>query len=288
MAYLSPLLLMQLRVALGQSHRILPVAGWTQLDLGARKTVVDVAVLDPLAAGGDGTEAVRGFLHRHPSVPVVLYIQLSPASLRAVVELAREAVIPVVLNRFDDERDRFRLLLEQLPHERFAEELLGRLGPALGLLPLPLASAVRQLVRRPHRFWSAQDLAVAAGCSRRSLYRQLEAAGFRSPRKLVQAARVLRAFVYLKDPGNLVEDVVTKLRYGSPHVFIRHTRETCGRTPSQLRRTMSGHDLVEILADRLLEPATGGVRPPVEGAGPAATKALQSWLPGGDAGHGES
>lgn len=258
-AYLPPLLLMQLRIALGQSHRIHPVADWAQLDLGVRRTVQDVAVIDPLVGGGDGVVAVRRFLQRHPSVPVILYVQLSPASLRAVVELAREAPLPVVLNRFDDEPARLRRLLERQPHERFAEELLERLAPALRELPLPLAGAIRELMRRPHRFWSAQDLAVAAGCSRRSLYRQLNAAGFHSPRKLLQAARVLRAFVYLKDPGNLVEDVVAKLRYGSSHVFIRHTRESCGRTPSELRRKVDGHDLVRALAEQLLE-QSGGAR----------------------------
>ena len=250
-AYLSPLLLMQLRVVLGQSHRLLPVADWRQLDLTVRRTVVDVAVLDPLADGSDGTAAVRAFQQRHPSVPLVLYIRLSPDSLRSVVALAHLGQPQVVLHRFDDEPERFRQLLERRPHERFAESLLVRLEPALGRLSLPLAGAVRLLFRQPHRIWSAQDLATAAGCPRRSLYRQLEMAGFHSPRQLVQAARLLRAFVYLKDPGNLVEDVVAKLRYGSSHVFIRHTRETCGLTPSALRGRVDGETLVETLVERL-------------------------------------
>ncbi|MHB1223684.1 MAG: helix-turn-helix transcriptional regulator [Gemmatimonadaceae bacterium] len=251
-AYLSPLLLMQLRVVLGQSHRLLPVADWRQLDLTVRRTVVDVAVLDPLADGSDGTAAVRAFQQRHPSVPLVLYIRLSPDSLRSVVALAHLGQPQVVLYRFDDEPERFRQLLERQPHERFAESLLERLEPALARLSVPMAGAVRLLFRQPHRIWSAQDLATAAGCPRRSLYRQLEAAGFNSPRQLVQAARLLRAFVYLKDPGNLIEDVVAKLRYGSSHVFIRHTRETCDITPSALRDRVDGQTLVERLAERLV------------------------------------
>lgn len=251
-AYLSPLLLMQMRVVLGQSHRLLAVADWRQLDLTVRRTVVDVAVLDPLADGSDGTAAIRAFQQRHPSVPLVLYIRLSPESLRSVVELAHMGKPQVVLYRFDDEPERFRQLLERQPQERFAESLLERLEPTLARLSVPLAGAVRVLFRQPHRIWSAQDLATAAGCPRRSLYRQLEVAGFHSPRQLVQAARLLRAFVYLRDPGNLIEDVVAKLRYGSSHVFIRHTRETCGLTPSALRDRVDGETLVERLAGRLL------------------------------------
>lgn len=257
-AYLSPLLLMQLRVVLGQSHRLIQVADWQQLDTTVRRTVVDVAVLDPLADGNDGTAEVSAFQQRHPSVPLVLYIRLSPASLRSVVSLAQHGQPQVVLNRFDDDPARFRQLLEGQPREKYAELLLVRLGPALSQLSLPLAGAVRLLFRQPHRIWSAQDLAIAAGSPRRSLYRQLEAAGFCSPRQLVQAARLLRAFVYLRDPGNLIEDVVAKLRYGSSHVFIRHTRETCGLTPSALRDRVDGDMLVERLSDRLLGPLAAG------------------------------
>lgn len=264
-AYLSPLLLMQLRVVLGQSHRLLAATDWRQLDLTVRRTVVDVAVLDPLADGSDGTAAVRAFQQRHPSVPLILYVRLSPDSLRSVVELAREGQPQVILYRFDDEPARFRQLLERQPHERFAESLLERLDPALSRLSLSLAGAVRLLFRQPHRIWSAQDLATAGGCSRRSLYRQLEAAGFHSPRQLVQAARLLRAFVYLRDPGNLVEDVVTKLRYGSSHVFIRHTRETCELTPSALRDRVDGETLVDRLARRLVGASAGAAAEPAGG-----------------------
>ena len=63
---------------------------------------------------------------------------------------------------------------------------------------------------------------------------------------------MLRAYLYLRNPGNLVEDVVAKLRYGSSHVFIRHTRETCGLTPSALRRGMEEPEFVALLTQRLL------------------------------------
>ena len=260
-AYLSPLLALQLRVVLGQTHRLVSVTEWPQIDLIVRRTVVDVAVLDPLADGADGTRAVLEFTRRHPSVPVVLYVALAPPSLRAVVQLARRGHAQVVLHRFDDEPARLRRLLERQPNERWAESLLARLAPAIGQLPLPLATAVRRLFREPHRIWNAQDLANVAGCSRRSLYRQLESGGFRSPRQLVQAARLLRAYVYLRDPGNLVEDVVTKLRYGSPHVLLRHTREICGLTPTAMRDRLDGTAIVSLLAERLLD---GGA--PVGGA----------------------
>ena len=254
LAHLPPVLLARLRVALGQHHRLLAADGWPTLDLLARRNVVSVAVLDPLCDGGGGEEgeAVRDFMSRHPSIPVVLYVALSPTSLRAVVQLARHGVETVAIHQFDDDPRRLRELLERQPGDAVTETLLAELAGPLGRLPPALAEAVRAMFRQPHRVWSAQDLALAAGLPRRTMYRQLEAAGFSSPRRLVQGARVLRAYLYLRNPGNLVEDVVAKLRYGSSHVFIRHTRETCGLTPSALRHGMEEPEFVALLTQHLL------------------------------------
>ena len=252
LSHLPPVLLARLRVALGQHHRLLAADGWPGLDLLARRNVVTVAVLDPLCNGVDGVEAVREFMSRHPSVPVVLYVVLSPASLKAVVRLAQYGVQTVVLHQFDDEPLRLREVLERQPGDTVTETLLHELAEPLQRLSPVLADAVREMFRQPQRVWSAQDLAAAAGLPRRTMYRQLEAAGFSSPRLLVQGARLLRAYLYLRNPGNLIEDVVAKLRYGSSHVFIRHTREACGLTPSALRRGVEEPDFVALLTQRLL------------------------------------
>ena len=251
-ALLPPVLLTQLRVALGSPHRLAAADSWAGLDRLVRRTAVDVVVLDPAVDGGSGVREVIGFLARHPSVPVVTYVMLTPSSLRAVVELARHGLQQVVLHRFDDAPERFRELLARQAGDAMTEELLAALAPPLGQLPPALAGAVKRMFRRPHLVWNAQDLAAAAGMPRRTLYRRLEAAGFASPRRLVQAARLLRAYVYLRDPGNLVEDVVAKLRYGSPHAFVRHTREACGLTPSALRREVEEAEFVALLRRRLL------------------------------------
>ena len=114
-ALLPPALLTQLRVALGPGHRVLAAEGWRELDALARRERVDVVVLDPQhAEGGAGAvEEVLGFAARHPSLPLVQYVVLTPASLRAVVELARHGHEQVVLHRFDDDPLRFRELLER-------------------------------------------------------------------------------------------------------------------------------------------------------------------------------
>ncbi len=252
-AFLPPPLLSQLRVTLGRTHRLHVAASWEALDTLTRRSRVDVLVVDPTAEGSpSGVAAVAELTARHPSLPIVPYVSLSPESLRAVVALARLGMEQVVLHRFDDEPTRFRELLERKAGDALTETLLAALGEPLGRLPMSLAAAVRHMFRQPHRVWTAQDLASSAGMPRRTMYRQLEAAGFASPRRLVQGARLLRAYLYLRDSGNLVEDVMVKLQYGSPHVLVRHTRETFGVTPSALRRDVDGPEVVARLAQRLL------------------------------------
>lgn len=252
-AFLPPPLLTQLRVALGRAHPLRVAATWEELDTLARRARVDVLVVDPTTDGpAPGVTAIVELAARHPSVPIVPYVALSPESLRAVVALAQAGVEQVVLHRFDDEPTRFRELLERRAGDALTETLLGALGAPLARLPLPLAAAVRRMFRQPHRVWTAQDLASSAGMPRRTMYRQLDAAGFASPRRLVQGARILRAYLYLRDSGHLVEDVMVKLQYGSPHVLVRHSRDTFGVTPSVLRRSVDGPEVVARLAQRLL------------------------------------
>lgn len=250
-AFLPSPLLMQLRVAMGRAHRVHAASSWTELEPLVRRA--DVLVVDPTADGAArGVVATMALAARHPSVPLVPYVALSPASLRAIVDLARLGVEQVVLHRFDDEPLRFRELLERRAGDALTETVLGELGAPLARLPPPLAAAVRQMFRQPHHVWTAQSLASSAGVPRRTMYRQLEAAGFSSPRWLVQGARVLRAYLYLRDSGHHVEDVIVKLRYGSPHALGRHTREAFGVTPSALRRTVDGPEVVARLVRRLL------------------------------------
>jgi transcriptional regulator GlxA family with amidase domain len=177
-----------------------------------------------------------------------------------VVTLARHGVSQVVLHRFDDEPGRFRQLLARQPAEPLGDAVLAQLAPALGRLAPPLAQAVERLFRRPQHFFAAHDLAAAAGMTLRTVYRQLEAAGLASPRLLVVAARVLRGYAYMRDPGREIADVAASLGYSEPRIFTRHTYAAVGLQPRALRRRMEPDAFVRTLADRLL---AGEERSPV-------------------------
>ena len=257
LAYLPPLQLAHLRAVVGERgpHRIHVARGWAEVEGILRREAVDVAVLDPVAAGTVEAAPIVAVTRRFRSLPVVMYTALSPGSLKGILALAREGLTELVLHRFDDDPGRFRELLERLASNALAEALIVRLQPRLAMLPIGLADAVTECFRHPGRYGVAEDLARRGAASRRTLYRALDAAGLGSPSRVVKGARLLRAYAYLRDAGYSLEDVSRKCGFGSRQRFARQVRLVAGMQPRELRRRVTPEGFVTMLAAHLGEPA---------------------------------
>ncbi|HEX2778824.1 MAG TPA: DNA-binding response regulator [Gemmatimonadaceae bacterium] len=254
-AYLPPPLLTHLRVVVGEDHQLTPVAGWAELEEAINQRQPDVAVLDPTVPGSLRLPETVLLRQRYPSVRVVVYTHLTPSAMRMVVELARHGLEHVVLHRFDDDPRRFAELLMQLPGHTLGEMLLERLREPLERASPRVATAVARMMRSPRQYSAVDDLAAGAGMTRRQLYRVLEGAGFTSPRLLVQSARAVRAFAFLRDPGRLLEDVSAKLGYSEPRVLNRVMFELTGLRPLEARKALEPEEFVERVVARLFAPA---------------------------------
>jgi AraC-like DNA-binding protein len=250
-AFLTPQLLTHLRVVLGRGHRLHPAEGWTELAKILREEVVDLLIADPAADGGVKVAELQQLIRQFPSVPVVVYTALSPATMKAVVQLAKAGVEHVVLNRFDDEPRRFRDLIEGVPGHALADQMLRQLAEPLAGLPIQVGRAVEQLFRSPGRFRSTDDLAAAAGMNKRTLYRNLEPVGLFSPRLLVVAARLLRVYAHLRDPGRQIKEIADKVGYHSPWQLTQQMREVTGHTPRTVRRRVGAEEFIALLARRV-------------------------------------
>lgn len=254
-AYLPAPLLSHLRIVLGDRHQLTPVDGWEALEAAVRREQADIVVLDPTLPGTVRVSETVVLQQRYPSVRVVVYTSLTPSAMRMVVELAKHGLQHVVLHRFDDDPRRFTELLTQLPGHSLGELLLEKVKDAVAALPPRVGGAVARMMRAPRHYSTVDDLAAGAGMTRRQLYRVLEGAGFTSPRLLVQAARAVRAFAFLRDPGRLLEDVSEKLGYSEPRVLNRVMLELVGTRPLEARGTMNPQEFVERVAARLFAPA---------------------------------
>jgi len=250
-AFLPRSLLSHLRIVLGSEHTLTPVVTWAELQTTVQHLVSDLVVADPAATGSVEIEALESLRRQFPSLPVIVYTSLAPASIKAIVRLAKSGVEHVVLSRFDDEPRKFLELIEGIPAFSLGDRMLQELASPLSCLPVVVVRAVDQLFRSPVRFKNAQDLATAAGMNLRTLYRNLEPAGIYSARALVVSARLLRAYAYLKDPGRSIKDVAAKAGYHSPWQLSQQMRELTGFTTEQVRRDVDEDALVALLAEQV-------------------------------------
>jgi AraC-like DNA-binding protein len=169
----------------------------------------------------------------------------------------------VILFGVDDNPDAFRALLESLPADTLADELLALLRDRLQRLPESLAEALESAFRTPTAIDCVERLASRALMPRRTMYDALERAGLASPAQHLGAARVMRAYCYLRAPGARVRDVASKLRYRSPDAMASSIRSVTGFLPSSLPRKLEREDFVERLATYLQSPTQGTVMTPM-------------------------
>jgi len=252
-AYLPRQLLNHLRIVLGSEHSLAVATNWAELRTTVQGVVADVVVADPAASGTIDPDSLETLRQSYPSLPVILYTRLNPSSMKAVVRLAKAGIEHVVIAHFDDEPGPFRELLESIPAHVLGDRMLRELAGPLSALTVVVVSGIDQLFRSPARFGDAQDLANAAGMNLRTLYRNLEPAGIHSARTLVVAARLLRAYSYLQDPGRSIKEVAAKTGYHSPWQLSQHMRDMTGHTTEHVRDALTGDELVSVLAERITQ-----------------------------------
>jgi AraC-like DNA-binding protein len=245
---LPPPLLAHLRVAVGRDHEIVPTESWDELVSLVCTRAIDVAVVDPRAEGTLAVVEIQRLFARFPTLPVVVYTRLAPDTMKATVELAKRGLQHVVLHKFDDDPRRFRELLERQPAYAMSDAVLARLADELSEMPASLSRAIVRLFEAPAGFEDVEGLASAAGMTRRHVNRWLERVGLASARTLIIAARLVRAYHYMRDPGYLLEDVAQKMGYSTHRMFIRQARELLGLTPTDMRDRLQPEEFVGTLA----------------------------------------
>ena len=102
------------------------------------------------------------------------------------------------------------------------------------LLPRDLKKALDRLEANPGRIWNVDELAVACGMARRTLYKHFSRFLNRTPMEFLRELRLDRARQELlrARPGTSVTDVAT--RYGFTHLgrFATFSRARHGESPS--------------------------------------------------------
>jgi len=244
-AFLPARLLTHVKHVFADEPELLIASSWQELESFIRRKPVSVVVLDPAADGIMNVAAVASLLKRYPSLPLIAYVTLHAPQFSAVAQLGRLGLKEVVLHRFDDAPEGFKERVERLEGTALTHDVIEALRDRLGQLPRQLAVTVENLFEQPHRYASALDLAMEAGVAIVSVYRNLDTAQLGSPKRLLIAAKVLRGFGYLRDPGYSVLDVSIKLGYKTARIFSQHWVSVFGLTPARVRTRLTDESAIE-------------------------------------------
>ncbi|HJP60176.1 MAG TPA: AraC family transcriptional regulator [Gemmatimonadaceae bacterium] len=238
-AFLPARLLAHVKHVFAEEPELLIADSWQELESFIRRKPITVAILDPAADGIMNVGAVAGLLKRYPSLPLIAYVTLHAPQFSAVAQLGRLGLKEVVLHRFDDEPEGFKERVERLEGNALTHDVIEALRARLSQIPRQLSVTIENLFEQPHRYTSAFDLAMEAGVAIVSVYRNLDAARLGSPKRLLIAAKVLRGFGYLRDPGYSVLDVSIKLGYKTARIFSQHWVSVFGETPARVRTRLT-------------------------------------------------
>ncbi len=250
-ALLPRQLLDHLTQVLGPTHSLSASADWSALRATVQSRIVDAVIADPAFDGNVHTQDLMDLRELYPSLPIILYTTLSATAMQGVIQLARYGVEHVVLARFDDEPKRFLELIEAVPGHALGDQMLRELREPMAKLPVTISRAIERLYRSPGRFHGARELAEASGITPRGLYRHMTAVGMPSVKALVVAARLVRAYGYLQDPGRSVKEVAARVGYSRPWLLTKQMREYTGHVPSEVRSALSPEEFVALLTTRV-------------------------------------
>ncbi len=220
------------------------------LDIEAVRIGVDVLVLDPALTDETNIYAIAAALHRR-QIPVVLYGSLTPRLIVALLVLSRVSYVDVVLRNPTSGMDRLGEAFAALPMAGLDLQLAERLSPLISVLPERLQFAITLMFTAPIAPQSAQQLAAAAGLTRRSLDRWIFRARITSTRRLVAAARLVRAFPCLMDRDLSMKRTATFLGYSEHRRLDKQCRELTGMGVLEIRAEMDAKAFVDCIVRRL-------------------------------------
>lgn len=266
LAVLPPSQLTHLKSVLEPIHQVTAVLTSGEMTEMARTRLIDAVLVDPGTTALLSVAEVVTFLRAFPSLPVIPYISMSARAMRAVSQLSSHGIAQVIIHRVDDSPPRLIDALRARQSDPLARMVLVRIEAYLARLSVSVRGGVELLFRDPHTFFTVGDLADAARVNPRTIYRQFAAAGLASPHVVVLCARLLRGYLWLRDPAHASSDVEHKLGFSSRQQFARALSRFTGTTPRAVRRRPDDARFVERVVLLLTTPA------PADHVDPAAAQ----------------
>ena len=230
------------------------VAGsWAQALNLIRSRPVELAVVDPLLGEEPRPHAIERLRLLFPSLPLLVYTELSPVTASALLTLGRAGIERAVFQRFEDGPKALRALLEAELEHSVSRQVVAALQERLRELPEPVRDALETMLYDPGAGLTVSELAARARLSRRTCERFFTRLGLPSPKWVMLLMRLLYAHRLLLDPGHTVEDVAIKLGYGKVRTLQRHLRAVFHLSAGELRASLSFEEALALVSRRFFE-----------------------------------
>jgi AraC-like DNA-binding protein len=231
------------------------VGTWPEAVEAIRAKPVQMAVVDPLLGTPvPRTHGIGRLRQFFPSLPLLVYTELAPATAGVLLELGRAGIRRVVVHRFEDAPVALRTALLAELEQSASQQVIQALAPVLQDLPESVLHALEQMLHAPGEGPTVTALARRARLTRRTCERLFTKAGLPSPRVVMVLSRLLYAHRLLLDPGFTVEDVANKLGYSRSKTLQIHLRTVFGMTAGELRVSLSTDEALAAVTGRYLQP----------------------------------
>jgi len=244
----------KLRRAAAPRFTLTRAATWGEALTMIRSRPVELAVVDPLLSGAATVQEIERLRVLFPSLPLILYTSLSPATASVLLALGERGIRHVIFTRYDDHPLRLQEVLNQEEARAASRLLLERLADALAPLPKELRWVLEEALQAPDAVQTVGQVAERARVDRRTCERWFTRVGLPSPRHVLAAARVLYAHHLLQDPGFTVEDVAERLGYAQVKTLQQHARTYLGLTAGEMRLSLSPEQALGRVAQRCFAP----------------------------------
>ena len=231
----------------------IPADTWAQALNLIRSRPVELAVVDPLLGDEPRPHAIERLRLLFPSLPLLVYTELSPVTAAALLKLGRAGIQRAVFQRFEDGPKALRAVLEAELEHSVSRQVATALQERLRELPESIRNAWEMMRYDPGAGLTVSELAMRALLSRRTCERFFTKLGLPSPKSVMLLMRLLYAHRLLLDPGHTVEDVAIKLGYGKVRTLQRHLRSVFHLSAGEIRASMSFEEARALVSQRFFE-----------------------------------
>lgn len=233
-------------------ERIVDAKSWCDFECRVNTPGTQLALIDPAADGLYKIELAARVVSKHRHLPFVGYMPLTSQSMNAVVVLSRHGLATALLHPLRNART-LTMLANQLSTRQLSYEFLGLIETRLMTCCPQVTSAIEDLMARPHRYDTVGDLGLQSSLSTREVYRLFERTCLGNPRRFLIAAKLLRAYSYLRAGSEV--GTAAKCVGCSRKLLVAKTSEVFGCMPSNLGREANAGEILLHVVDWLYKPA---------------------------------